>query len=71
MAEADVGELQHVLLDDLRDVLHSLGRSLRGVGQRLSAPVNLGQSSLERRRGPWSLAVMAGRGRREFRSLGR
>ena len=70
MAEADVGELQHVLLDDLRDVLHSLGRSLRGVGQRLSAPVNLGQSSLERRGGPWSLAVVSGSGGRELRSLG-
>ena len=69
MAEADVGELQHVLLDDLRDVLHSLGRSLRGVGQRLSAPVNLGQSSLERRGGPWSLAIVSCRGRRELGSL--
>ena len=69
VAEADVGQLQHVLLDDLRDVLHPLGWSLRSVGQRLSAPVNLGQSSLERRRGPWSLAVMSGRGRGEFGSL--
>ena len=69
MAEADVSPLQHVLLDDLRDILHSFGWSLRCVGQGLSAPVNLGQSSLERRGGPWSLAIMSGRGRREFGSL--
>ena len=70
MAETDVRELQHVLLDYLRDVLDPLGGCLRSVRQRLPASVYLGQSSLERRGGPWSLAVVSGSSGRELRSLG-
>ena len=40
LAEADVGVLQHVLLDDLRDLVHPLGRGLRRVGQRLPPAVH-------------------------------
>ena len=42
--------VQHVLLDDVVDVVDQFCRGLGGVGQRFPAPVDLCKCSLERRR---------------------
>ena len=66
MIETHVGEVLHVLLDDLRDVLDPLGGGLRGVGERLPAPVDLGQRPLEGGWGPRSLGTPVMTLRRKF-----
>ena len=51
--------VQHVLLDDVVDVIHQLCWGLWGVGEGFSAPVHLRKRSLERRRSAWCLSVLS------------
>ena len=73
LTEADVCVLpvcvQHVLLDNLHELVHPLGRCLRSVGEGLSPTVHGGQGPLEGSRSPGSLSVVSRWGRGEPRCL--
>ena len=73
MIETHLRVVLHVLLDDLINVLHPLGRGLRRVGERLPAAVHLEQGALERGGGArrFAGATAAWPLRRKFLYLGR
>ncbi len=47
--ETQIREILQILLDNLRNILNPLCRSLRRVGERLATAIHLGERSFERR----------------------